>query len=275
VTVPLLVVSACGSTAPIPAGAAGSDGAAGASGGASGGSAGAAGADASTTNDAGSAADAFAACGGDLLGGWMAHEENVPPNAPGPTIDQCLNLQLAMTGSDTFGAYTWFPMRGPTRDLGILFKGTSFLIDDLSSGPVTVHYAASCLASASGTPTCDQLAGAIVGHGQATGEFSQATCAAGTPDGCDCTILLDALGGESGSWSSDGGDVTLTAAFDQRTATVPYCVDGDELRFGAAIEPLATGASSLVFTRVDCTDGKKSLLETGVDCGGACPNPCK
>jgi hypothetical protein len=223
--------------------------------------------------EASGADDSGPGCGGDLLGAWVTTEDGIAPNAPSASVNACHNLSLDRNADGTYAASTWYP-RGPSRDLGIWFRDTQFVTVEIRRGPVPIHYAASCLASNAGTPTCAELADAIKGYGLATGDFQGATCAAAQPDGCDCTIALFSVGGESGTWSGGAGTATLMGSITQTQGTTSYCIAAGALRFGAGIDAIMSGASKLTFLPVDCADGKRGLFEASVDCGMACPLTC-
>jgi hypothetical protein len=221
---------------------------------------------------AGGAAAAKPTCGGDLVGLWATSQKNLAPVAPGPSVNACLNLQLTSDGNG-FGASTWNPRFGPERDISIVFMTSgAFDIDDLRRGPVVLHYAASCLSSPVGTPTCDELGPAIEVWGHDTGEFQHAACAAASSGGCDCTLDLSVVQGASGTWSSSGAEVTFVDAFSNQVTTSSYCVDGAGLRLDPAFEAVLPGGSGFTLQPVDCTDGKQGPFEDGVDCGWACRN---
>lgn len=258
-------VAGCGSASLAPR-----DGGAGQGGGA----AGANGAAGAAAGASGAAQAPKPTCGGDLVGLWATSQKNLPPPDAGPSGNACFNLMLTRDG-DTFSASTSNPRFGPERDITIAFMPSgAFSVEDMRRGPVTVHYAAACLASPMGTPTCDELAPAIEISGHNTGEFQSATCAASPSGGCDCTLDLSVVTGPSGTWSVSGAGVTFVNAFSSDTTTSSYCADASGLRFDPAIEALVPGGSSLVFQRVDCADGRQGPVEEGVDCGWVCRIGC-
>jgi hypothetical protein len=212
-------------------------------------------------------------CGGDLVGLWAISQKNLTPSTPGPSVNACLNLQLSRDG-DTWTASTWNPRFGTERDISIVFKtdGT-FDILDLRNGQVLLHYAASCLASPMGTPTCDELAAALEEDGTGNGEFQVTGCAASS-GGCDCTLQLSVVQGASGTWTSGGIDVTFVNNFSNGAATSSYCVDATGLRFATDFEAELPGGSGFVFQPIDCADDQKGPVEDGVDCGWVCLRPC-
>jgi hypothetical protein len=172
-------------------------------------------------------------------------------------------------------ASTWNPRFGTRRDVSIVFKTEgAFDILDLRKGQVVLHYAASCLASPAGTPTCDELAAALEEDGTGNGEFQLTGCAAASSGGCDCTLELSVAQGAAGTWSSSGAAVTFVNGFSNQMTTSSYCVDDAGLRFATDFEAVLPGGSAMAFSPVDCTDGKQGPAEDGVDCGWVCTISC-
>jgi len=141
-------------------------------------------------------------CGGTVTGTWKL-------------VDLC---HAAHPGSEC-------PDR--SLDLSGLSYQTTFSADGTYSGTnrgaVVDVFPAACITASGIASSCDQLK-------QAEGFDS---CTASPGGGCRCTEQSVGLGTFSGTWSTSGTTLTLTANPSGLT-TSTYCVDGNTLRIGVS-----------------------------------------
>jgi hypothetical protein len=274
-------LAACGSSAK-PISLAQTDGgdATGAAGTGAAGTTGTAGTGAAGTGTAGTSAAGTSVlppnCGGDLVGEWAGSDPHAHPAAPAAPADPCYQLAVFPQDDGTFGATTrWFaPQR---RDAILKFDAEHFAWGVTDRGPVTITYAASCLAKTAPRPTCAQLAEGLLISGLGEGSVRAVDCA-DAAGGCKCTFSIIETSGPAGTWTTANGVVTLVSIFgtqgQAKTVQAPYCVDGGTLRFGAAVDAFVAGLSRMTFAPFDCDDGKQGAVEDGVDCGLYCGKDC-
>lgn len=215
-------------------------------------------------------------CGGNLLGPWEGtYENHIAQSGPAAT-DPCHLLQLAPQDDGTFSARLTYPLPDG-RAVRIVFQDTSFETTITVRGQVKQSYAAACLSTAGGSPTCAQLGEVLLSNGIGEGSVRKVDCTPAAAGGCDCTFEVMETGGGGGRWSVAGNELSLIVspgtAF-EKTLKIPYCVDAGTLRFGAAIDGYAPGLSHAVFSVPDCHDGKRGVFEDGIDCGGFCEAQC-
>lgn len=214
-------------------------------------------------------------CGGDLIGEWGGSNPHFRPRVPPPPEDPCYKLAVYPQADGTFGAASRWPAP-ERRDALLKFDAAHFSWAITDRGPVTIAYAASCLAKTTPRPTCAQLAPALLISGLGEGSVRQVDCA-DAGGGCTCTFSISETGGPYGEWSAAGGLLTLVSnpgtAY-EKTVETTYCNDGSTLRFGAAIDAVSAGLSRFTFELANCADGRQGALEDGVDCGFYCPTAC-
>lgn len=215
-------------------------------------------------------------CGGELVGMWgnINDHASVPASA---NVNRCWNLDVSYAGGG-YAATTRYS--APEHRATYLtfradghYNGAQTL-----TGPVTLKYAADCLVTAQGTPTCAELQVALNTSGLGEGSYSDTICSDQAGGGCTCTINVHETGGSAGDWSTNAAAKTVTLtrdpAFDPNQVTVGYCVDANGLRFGEGIDTWWRQTAGARFTEIDCADGKQGIGEEGVDCGGQFCSPC-
>jgi hypothetical protein len=131
--------------------------------------------------------------------------------------------------------------------------------------------------------TCQELTDPLNELGLNEGSWSHTQCTVATDGGCDCAMDYWGVGGPSGTWEMVDERLVLTT---QRynpdlgmqetiiSDPIDYCVMGDTVRFGAALNTVWPDAAGVLLTRIDCTDGVQGPGEDGIDCGYFCPNEC-
>jgi hypothetical protein len=214
-------------------------------------------------------------CGGDLVGAWWGSDPHARPKATPPADDPCYELLVERQDDGTLSANTRWPAP-ERRDAYLKFDGEQFAWAITDRGPVTIAYAASCLAKATPKPTCGELAEALLSSGLGEGSVRKVDCVAAS-GGCTCTFEIISTGGPAGSWSSSGGILSLTAFAGtewEKKVQTPYCATATSLRFAPAIDAFVPGLSRMTFEPASCDDGKQGLLKEGIDCGPYCSEPC-
>jgi hypothetical protein len=155
-------------------------------------------------------AEAFVACGGNIVGDWTMKAvcglpDQPPPACPGETVDSEFNI----TGTFHFGAEGDYSF-----ETAIVYMETHV-------------YPAACLPE--GVTTCDDL------------EEATTVCDGDAAVSCTCTTNETEPDTVSGTYSTDGNNLTTQSGKDP-AETVEYCIDGDTLR----IQPPADGGLSLM-----------------------------
>lgn len=98
-------------------------------------------------------------------------------------------------------------------------------------------------------------------------------------DGCSCDYNLQLTSVTTGPWATSTGEITFFDSSAQPPSRTDYCAGGDSLQLtGDRDTDLFNRVSlkTLEFGPASCADGvqSKSLGETGIDCGGTCPQAC-
>jgi hypothetical protein len=135
-----------------------------------------------------------------------------------------------------------------------------------------------------GEPTslCKQLQLPLSQAGMSEGAYQNVICEANPaePEGCLCQFDVSETGGGSGTYEIVGKTIrhepTGTSNFPQ---IADYCNKGPSLELTGHDGNYLFGTKGLRTmdlqkVEVNCTDGVQGPGETGVDCGGGCPNPC-
>jgi hypothetical protein len=226
---------------------------------------------------AGSAGSLVVPCGGDLLGVWGNVNDHAVSAAPA-NINSCWNLNVSFSGG-TYYATTRYPA-ADTRSTYLTFAANGHYTGAQTlTGVVTLEYAAECLVTPQGTPTCAQLQVALHASSVGEGSYFDTMCADQAGGGCTCTVRVQETGGGSGAWSTNVAAKTVTLTRDPHLPepnqlTLGYCVDAAGVTFGDGIDAWWRQTAGAFFTKIDCTDGKQSFGEEGIDCGGQFCAPC-
>lgn len=217
-------------------------------------------------------------CGGELTGQWInvTQHATTPPN---PNVDPCWNLMGGYSGG-VYSASSRYP--APERRVSnIRFnQDGNYTFAHIRSGPVTVTYAADCLATDQGTPSCAELQAALLVSGIGEGSYHDIVCTDQTGGGCSCVVQVTEVGGIAGTWQTDAAAKTATVTkptpnLEPAQATVGYCVDATGLRFDSAIgngsPAFWPNMSGITLTPLDCTGGVQQLQDKyGPDCPLVC-----
>ncbi len=223
-------------------------------------------------------ADAEPACGGDLVGAWEAPSTAVPPH-PLMNIDACWNLMLGVGADGALSASSRYRLPNFREGMAMFNRDGTFAMGLSARGDVTLSYGASCLETVTPKPTCDQLAPPLAISGLGEGSVRSVTCSQNGGGGCDCTFAVWETGGYSGTWSTSGSWLQLTPVRGQMSEPSiegTYCVKGETLRLASDFDELSYALSRLTFAvqTDNCSDGKQSGSEQGIDCGGNCAILC-
>jgi hypothetical protein len=222
--------------------------------------------------------DAVTPCGGELTGEWINVNQHVttPPN---PNVDACWNLMGSYSGG-IYSAYSRYPT--PERRVSWLSfqMSGSYTFAQIRSGPVTVTYAADCLVTDQGTPTCGELQAALLVSGTGEGSYHDTVCTDQAGGGCTCVVQVTEVGGPAGTWQTDAATKTATLTkptptLEPAQTTVGYCVDASGLRFDRAIDsaspPFWPDMSGITLTPRDCGGSVQQLKDRyGPDCALVC-----
>jgi hypothetical protein len=211
------------------------------------------------------------ACPGELPGEWGAEVE--VDATPPPNVDACWNLQGGFSGGQYVATARW---PTPKRLLfSLKLEPDRYSLAQVIVGRVTTDFAAECLATPDGTPTCEQLGAALLMSGQGQGSVRAVTCSAGAAGACSCELDVMMVGGNAGVMVDDRAArvVELATSFDGSTPPVKtrYCATAEGLRFGPEVDALARQGSQALFQPVDCVDAVRGPGEEDVDCGIVCP----
>lgn len=127
---------------------------------------------------------------------------------------------------------------------------------------------------------CKQLEVPLRKSGAGPGSYQNTTCEPNPKDpaGCLCAFDVQETAGPSGNYQVLDSNTILFLSDKNYPARVTYCNKGNELELTGADGEYLFGVRGLrtldlSFTP-NCTDGVKGVNETGVDCGGFCPNAC-
>lgn len=202
----------------------------------------------------------------------------VGKKAPAPaTADWCASLWQKADGTLRYQGY--FPII-PIQNVVLTLKEREFEAHFLSFAPQKMVFPYECRASQGINESCPTLGRHIAAAIAAESNVYHTRCY-DDPDGeggCICEYDLRLFTSVPGTWGFDDGVVTF---YDNSFAPSPpapadYCLAGDKLEM--------TGHNglwlfnrpnlrTLEFHRPTCNDGVQShaLGETGVDCGGQCP----
>jgi hypothetical protein len=105
------------------------------------------------------------------------------------------------------------------------------------------------------------------------------TCADGPDAGCSCDYNVSLTSTTAGPWGSETGQIAFFDFNAAPPARADYCVSGAGLSLSGEKGGDLFNRGSLKTLKLaapTCSDGvqSKSLGETGIDCGGSCPNAC-
>lgn len=217
-------------------------------------------------------------CGGDLVGEWgeMARDATYPAN---PAVNECWNLNGSFS-PEGYSASSVFPLPSGRATLLRFDDMGSYYGTVLRVGPVTVNYAAACLATDQGSPTCTQLQEALGISGLAEGWYGDPTCVEQTGGGCSCTVQVFAVGSLHANWllNPDHKSIHLNDPNrypDPLDLDLGYCIKDGGLRFDG---PLDGGefasydyTADVTFGKPNC-DGTAQQLSTSF--GTACELFC-
>jgi hypothetical protein len=221
--------------------------------------------------------DQLTPCGGPLVGNWVAVEHHVttPPN---PNVNACWNLMGAFAGG-MYSASTRYPVPEQRTSYVTFTPDGSYRRAQVRSGPVTLTYAAECLVTDQGTPTCAELQAALGVYGIGQGSYYDTVCADQASGGCSCSVRVSEVGGTAGTWQAASATaVTLTNPMgdpEPTMVTVPYCVNASGLRFGDGIDSGSPAfwphTSDVTFGPRDCNGSVQELTaKYGADCAFVC-----
>jgi hypothetical protein len=150
------------------------------------------------------------ACGGSLVGTWKYVAGCVEPSTWAELKSKCPGFtatKVKFAIDPKFNALTFTPGGKFTRAIKGTIAGTG-------------HFPATCAKLG-----CKVLESAI----KLTAPLATVTCAKASAGGCSCTLSVPLAHVGAGSYTTKGGDITVTGG----AKTLPYffCVKGNQLRY--------------------------------------------
>lgn len=159
----------------------------------------------------------FAACGGDVTGGWSIDQAcfgDTLASAGDDLKSGCAAATVDTSGVNVTGSATFKSDKTYSTTLGI-------------TGSMKMTLPASCLTGNGVTLTCAQLQGAIMDSLKKNPDqtFDMVTCTGSSS--CTCTMhFKPAPQDESGTWSTSGNVLSTKATGSSTADTAEYCVKG-------------------------------------------------
>jgi hypothetical protein len=202
-----------------------------------------------------------------LVATWKGE---VPQRTPKPSlveIDACWNLMLYENGG-TLSAYCRLSGEGPEvrRFVTIRFDvspvadpGYIYDFTQEEKGPVTQHFGPECLMLGDRQVACEELDEPLTLTGLGEGSWRSVVCSPAADGGCDCLLDYWAVGGSVGTWDLVDDRLVLDYQYyDYQTseivgatsAPIDYCVSGDTLVLGQAVNEAWESVAGHPLTRV-------------------------
>jgi hypothetical protein len=226
----------------------------------------------------------------------------IPPRPAGTravepsTIDWCSGIVIQGDGTvrafddgwyETLKKYDgWFP-GVPLYTASLVLEKSQYSFTASQLVAQHADLSSSCLVAQGVSLTCDQVntqlqifvtkkLSSIMGL---TARVYDATCAKAAENGCSCDYNVVLTNTVSGPWSQSGAAISFFDSSAAPPAQADFCASGKTLELtGRKGTDLFNrfDLKTLRFQQPTCSDRvlSKSLGETGVDCGGTCPNAC-
>ncbi|HEX2870569.1 MAG TPA: hypothetical protein VHP33_04920 [Polyangiaceae bacterium] len=218
-------------------------------------------------------------CGGDLVGIWAELDEHVTYPAP-INVNSCWNLMGSFSADGAYSASSRYPAPQQRRTILTFSADGVYYGAVLRFGPVTVNYAAECLVTDHGSPSCTQLQEALQISGIGEGSYQGATCSDLAGGGCSCTVQVAEVGGPTGTWvlNPDQKSFTLTKPMGSDApleVNVGYCIKNGSLRFDTPLDggtyPSFAYMTEVTFSAPNCAGTPEQVkARYGDNCSGYC-----
>lgn len=258
------------------------------------GGAGAGGSAGASASSSGGATGSELTCGGDAIGVWRGVVPGLPETlSEDPEHDGCWNIMF-YDNNGALGVTSLLSRVSPdlerTLTLRIDSDGTQDEIPGLDSnvyqviqdvkGPITQSFGPECMNFAGRQVVCEELSEPLTYYGNSEGVWRSVVCMPAVNGGCDCLLDYHGVIGGPGTWQLADDQLVLTRfapyaeglGAEATSDPIDYCVSGDTLRFGTAMNDWWNDLAGVPLTRLDCENAVLNL-EDGSACF-VCPSAC-